>query len=272
MPMDPPVALTVAAHDPLGGAGLAADLPTFSVLGVHGVAVATAVTAQHLGSVDRVDEVPLGGIEAQLDGVVAEFTVAAMKTGLLGREEVVHTVADRVAEGALPPPVVDPVLVDGRGGVMFGPEVERAYRDRLIPAAAVVTPNLAEASLLIGRELSRVDDVVAAAEPLAALGAGLTVVTGGSGGGDTAVDVVVDRNAGVEIIEGVRVATRNVRGSGCTFAAAVAAALAHGSTPTRAVHSAKQFVHERLLDSAGWVLGGDDPGPISHRAGIGDAR
>ncbi|NIR37981.1 MAG: bifunctional hydroxymethylpyrimidine kinase/phosphomethylpyrimidine kinase, partial [Actinobacteria bacterium] len=83
-------------------------------------------------------------------------------------------VADRVAEGALPPPVVDPVLVDGRGGVMFGPEVERAYRDRLIPAAAVVTPNLAEASLLIGRELSRVDDVVAAAEPLAALGAGLT--------------------------------------------------------------------------------------------------
>lgn len=269
--MNPPVALTVAAHDPLGGAGLAADLPTFAMLGVHAVSVVTAVTAQRMGSVERVDEIPLVGIEGQLAGILAEFEVAAVKTGLIGRPDVVRAVADRVSDGALPAPVVDPVLLDGRGRLMFAPELEHAYREVLLPLAAVATPNLAEAGRLIGVELVDADDVVDAAGRVAALGAGVTVVTGGRGTGDTAVDVAIDRDGVVEVHEGVRVDTPNVRGTGCTFAAAVTAALARGSTPMRAVGVAKDFVRDRLVEGAGWVLGrGDHPGPVSHLIGPAD--
>lgn len=266
--MNPPVVLAVAAHDPLGGAGLAADLPTLSALGVHAVAVVTAVTAQRLGSVGRVDEVPLEGIEGQLAGILAEFEVAGVKTGLLGRVGVVRAVADLVGAGALPAPVVDPVLLDGRGRPMFAPEVERAYRDELLPVASVSTPNLAEASRLIGTELIDADDVVHAAPRLAGLGAGVTVVTGGRATGETAADVAIGRDGTVEVHEGVRIATRNVRGSGCTFAAAVVAGLANGLVPMQAVRAAKSFVTERLVDSADWDLGcPDDAGPLSHRMG-----
>ena len=263
--MRPPVALAVAAHDPLGGAGLAADLATFAALGVHGTCVVTAVTAQRLASVDRVVAADVDLVDAQLDGIVADLAPGALKTGLLGSAAVVDAVARRVADGLLPAPVVDPVLVDGRGQRFVDESVEQAYRERLFPVARVLTPNVAEAGLLVGRPLASVDDLIGAADELAALGAEHVVVTGGALGGDLAVDVAVAADGSVDLIAGTRFDTTNVRGSGCTFAAAVAARLAVGEGAPEAIQTAKEFVADRLRDSTPWSF--NAVGPISHRCG-----
>lgn len=261
--MPPPVVLTVAAHDPLGGAGVAADLTTFAALNVHGVVVVTAVTAQRLGSVDRVDATSIELVDAQLDGVISDLTPVAIKTGLLGSAAIVEAVARRIGDSALPAPVVDPILVDGRGRRLVDPTVEQAYRDDLFPVARVLTPNLDEASVLVGRPLTTVDEVVAAAPELAGLGATEVVVTGGRFGGREASDIVISADGGTAVLTAARVATDNVRGSGCTFAAAIAARLAAGDEPLDAIRAAKTFVVDRLADSASWSFG--PGGPVSHR-------
>lgn len=261
--MKPPVALAVAAHDPLGGAGLAADLATFAALGIHGVCAVTAVTAQRLTSVDRVVAVEADLVDAQLDGIIADLAPVGLKTGLLGSAAVVDSIAERIAAGTLPAPVVDPVLVDGRGRRFVDEAIERAYRERLFPVARVLTPNLAEAGLLVGRSLTTVDDLIAATDELAALGADHVVVTGGALGGDLAVDVVVAADGSVDLLAGTRLDTRNVRGSGCTFAAAVAARLTLGEGASDAIQFAKEFVADRLRASADWSFG--TGGPVSHR-------
>lgn len=262
MVADPPVALTIAAHDPLGGAGLAADLTTFAALGVHGAVAITAVTAQRFGSVDRVDPVPIDLLAEQLDGIIESLPIATLKVGLLGSAAVVKLVSERIVAGDLPRPVVDPVLVDGRGRRFVGGEIESAMRDHLFPVAAVVTPNLGEASLLAGRTVTTPDEVEAAAGGLAALGAGLVVVTGGAAPGAIAVDVAVDPAGAVSRLEGPWVQTPHVRGSGCTFAAALTAGLARGESASEAAQSAKRFVESRLRMSNWPSLGA--AGPVAH--------
>ncbi|MEM9465729.1 MAG: bifunctional hydroxymethylpyrimidine kinase/phosphomethylpyrimidine kinase [Actinomycetota bacterium] len=261
----PPVVLAIAAHDPLGGAGLAADLTTFAALGVHGTVAVTAVTAQHLDHVDRVEPVPTDLVAAQIDAIVESFPIAAVKTGLLGSAAIVDLVADRVASGALPAPVVDPVLVDGRGNRFVGSDIERAYRERLFPSAAMLTPNLGEAAVLAGRPLDGADAVSSVAAELAGLGAGSVVVTGGDDPDALAVDVVVDRAGALTRLTGRWVDTPHVRGSGCTFAAATAAGLAAGRDPVDAAREAKAFVAARL-EASTWP-GLDSVGPVSHRFG-----
>ena len=258
----PPVVLAIAAHDPLGGAGLAADLTTFAARGVHGTVAVTAVTAQHLRSVDRVEPMDAGLVADQIDAIADTFEIAAVKTGLLGSAAVVELVADRIERGLLPAPVVDPVLVDGRGKRFVADEIERAYRERLLPTAAVVTPNLGEASLLAGRALASVVEVDAVAAELGALGAEAVVVTGGSDRGEQAIDVVVHADGEIEHLESEWVDTPHVRGSGCTFAAAITAGLAHGFDDTHAIREAKSFVTQRLRASTWGDLRG--AGPVSH--------
>jgi hydroxymethylpyrimidine/phosphomethylpyrimidine kinase len=248
----PPVVLTIAAHDPLGGAGIAADLTTFAALGVHGMVAVTAVTAQRFGSVDRVAPTPADLLAAQIDGIIDSAAVAALKVGLLFDPAQVGVVAERVADGRLPAPVVDPVMVDGRGDRFVAKETEAAARESLFPLAAVVTPNRAEAELLGGSSAA-----------LAALGARLVVVTGG---GAAATDLLVwPDGSGTELV-GEWIETTNVRGSGCTFAAAMAAAMAHGAGLEAGARRAKAFVAERLREGADWKIGpADSAGPVSHR-------
>ncbi len=262
MAANPSVALTISAHDPLGGAGLAADLTTFAALGVHGTVAVTAVTAQRFGSVDRVEPTSLELLEAQLDGIVASLPIAAVKIGLLGSAEAVTLVADRVAAGQLPAPVVDPVLIDGRGKRLVGSDIEAAMRDRLFPLAAVLTPNLGEVAVLTGTDVVSPEDVKAAAEPLMRLGAGLVIATGGAAPGALAVDVAVTADGAVSLVEGPWIDTPHVRGSGCTFAAATAARIALGDEPLEAVAHAKRFVSGRLTASRWRGLGG--AGPVAH--------
>jgi hydroxymethylpyrimidine/phosphomethylpyrimidine kinase len=257
-----PVALTIAGHDPLGGAGLAADLATFAALGVHATLAVTALTVQHLDHLDRVDPVDPAMIASQITGICDSFSVAAVKAGMLGSVPVVALIAERVAAGVLPAPVVDPVLVDGRGNRLASSELETAYRELLFPLTAVLTPNLAELSVLVGQPVVSIDQVEGIAERIVDLGAQATVVTGGADRSEHAVDVVVYADGSCQRLEGVWVDTDHVRGSGCTLAAAITAGLAKGQTIGEAVTEAKAFVGQRLAASRWGELPG--AGPVAH--------
>jgi len=262
--MTPPTALAISAHDPLGGAGAIADITTFAAFGVHGLQAVTAITVQHFDSVDEVQPVDPGFVSRQLEAILAEVRPAAVKTGLLGSAEVISDVARRVAEGSMPAPVVDPVMVDGRGNRFVSDVVEDAYRQDLFPLAKVITPNLGEASILTRRKLTTLADVLDAAGDLAGLGAELVVVTAGAIDGEEAIDVVVRSDGSSSLIRSQRSKTVNVRGSGCTFAAAITAALARGVGPLDAIHEAKRFVSAQISESAHWDMAGANSGPVSH--------
>lgn len=260
----PPVLLTIAASDPLGGAGVQADLATFAALGVHGASALTAVTAQSLTAATASDPVAAGLVAGQIDAAVDHLGVAGVKTGLLRRREIVELVAERIEHRRLPAPVVDPVMVDGRGRRFVSDDVEDAYRHRLFPLARVITPNRGEAELLAGTSLPTAEAVMDCAQTFRDLGAQAVVVTGG-GFDDGPDDVVITASVDAWIVRGSRIETDNVRGSGCTFSAALAANLALGRDLPTAVTAAGRFVRNALGASAGWIL--DGPGPVSHAQG-----
>lgn len=260
--MNPPVALTIAGSDSGGGAGIQADLRAFAALGVFGTSVVTAVTAQNTVGVTDVHVIPAATVDAQLAAVLDDLPVAAVKTGMLATAELVALVADRAAAGALPNLVVDPVLVSTTGHRLLEDDAVATYRERLLPHAAVVTPNLIEAGVLVDRELRTPDDVRRAASEIAAFGAGVVVVKGGHGAGERAVDVVVMGDETIEL-DVARVATANDHGTGCTFAAATAAGLASGIGVLDALHQAKRYVTACIAGGAHWDLGSGH-GPLDH--------
>lgn len=260
----PPVALTIAGSDSGGGAGIQTDLLTFAAHGVHGTSAITALTAQNTVGVDAVHVPPVGFLEAQLDAVLSDLRVSAVKTGMLAQEDVIRLVADKAARGRLPNLVVDPVLVSSTGARLLDAGAERAYLDDLFPQALVVTPNTREAAALLGHDVVTVEDAVAAAYELGRFGPWWVVVKGGHlDGGDDAVDVVVEVMTGeVTELRKPRVATRNDHGTGCTFAAATTALLARGTPVLDALKAAKDFVHDGLVAAADWELGAGH-GPVS---------
>lgn len=257
-PHDPPVVLSVAGTDSGGAAGLAADLATLAALGAHGACVVTAVTAQDTTGVHAVHPVPPEVVAAQLAAVLDDLPVAAVKTGMLGSPVVVELLAHRLDGG--PPVVVDPVLVATSGAVLGDAGVVAAYRDCLLPVAAVTTPNAAEARALLGEDLPAPE----AAEALARLGC--TVVL--TGGPDLrrpshAVDWVARPRRRPVALPHPVVATDNDHGTGCTHSAALAAALAAGADPLEAARAAAAFTTRQLAASARWTLG-RGRGPVAH--------
>jgi hydroxymethylpyrimidine/phosphomethylpyrimidine kinase len=258
----PPVALTIAGSDSGGGAGIQADLVTFAALGVHGASVISALTAQNTVGVDAVHVPPVDFLRQQLDTVLADLPVAAVKTGMLATEEIVRTVADQADAGRLPNLVVDPVLVSSTGARLLDPGAESAYVESLFPHALVITPNRREVAALLDRQVVTVDDAVEAAGELGKYGPRWVVVKGGHVESDDATDVVVETATGaVELLTLPRVATQNDHGTGCTFAAATAACLARGAAVLEALRAAKDFVHAGLMASANWHLG-QGHGPV----------
>ncbi|HEV2070158.1 MAG TPA: bifunctional hydroxymethylpyrimidine kinase/phosphomethylpyrimidine kinase, partial [Acidimicrobiales bacterium] len=257
----PPVALVVAGSDSGGGAGVQADLKTFAAFGVFATTAITALTAQNTRGVASVHVTPPEFVVAQIDAVLADFSVRVTKTGMLATAEIVELVAARAATGALPALVVDPVMVASSGDRLLEPEAERAYVELLFPHAAVVTPNLREAAILVGRPLETVADMGGAARELGETGAGVVVIKGGHLEGD-AVDVAWDGEQ-LHELPSPRVVTRNNHGTGCSLASAVAAGLALGHGPLEALEEAKRYVHRGLEAAAGWHLGGGR-GPIEH--------
>jgi hydroxymethylpyrimidine/phosphomethylpyrimidine kinase len=259
----PAVGLTIAGSDSGGGAGIQADLVTFAALGVHGTSVISALTAQNTVEVDAVHVPPVEFLLAQLDTVLADLPVAAVKTGMLASEAVVRAVAAQAEAGRLPNLVVDPVLVSSTGVRLLDEGAERAYLEALFPHALVVTPNRREVTTLLGRDVRTADDAAEAAAELGGYGPEWVVVKGGHvPDEDEAVDVVVESaTGGVEVLWQPRVATHNDHGTGCTFAAATAARLAQGASVPEALRAAKAFVHAGLVSSANWHLGAGH-GPV----------
>jgi hydroxymethylpyrimidine/phosphomethylpyrimidine kinase len=253
----PPVAMTIAGSDSGGGAGLQADLKAFAALGVFGTCAITAVTAQNSHEVRGVLPVPAQFVVAQVETVLADLPVAAVKTGMLGTVEVVRAVAALAGAGRLPHLVVDPVMLASSGSSLLEPAAEQAYVELLLPVAQVLTPNLLEAQRLLGAEITTLAQQREAARALGALGPQVVVVKGGHAvrdAGDEAVDVVWDGARHTEL-RGPRVDTVNDHGTGCTFAASLTASLARGEALADAVHSAKAYVARALTGGAAWRLG-----------------
>ncbi len=263
--MTPAVALTIAGSDSGGGAGAQADLKAFAALGVYGTSALTALTAQNTRGVSGVLPVPGAFVVAQVEAVLADLDVRAVKTGMLGTAEVVEAVAGLAAAGRLPCLVVDPVMVASSGDRLLEAAAERAYVARLLPHAAVLTPNLAEAQALLGTAITSLDEQRAAARALGDLGPRVVVVKGGHavrGTEQVAVDVVWDGTS-LRELSAPRVDTPNTHGTGCTFAAAVTAGLALGRPVLPAVEAAKDYVTRALAGGAAWRLGGGH-GPLDH--------
>jgi hydroxymethylpyrimidine/phosphomethylpyrimidine kinase len=259
-----PVALTIAGSDSSGGAGIQADLKTFSAFGVYGASVITALTAQNTRGVTAVEAVTPGFVVAQIDAVLGDIEVDAVKTGMLATAEIVQAVAARLgAAQRRPPLVVDPVMVATSGDVLLAPEAVAAVRRTLVPLAALLTPNLPEAARLLDTGEARSEaEIVAQAEALHALGCGAVLIKGGHSAGETVVDILCDP-AGVERFERPRIATPHTHGTGCTLSAAIAALLAQGAELRHAVGRAKAFVWQGL--EHGRSLGvGQGRGPLDH--------
>jgi hydroxymethylpyrimidine/phosphomethylpyrimidine kinase len=260
----PLTVLTIAGSDASGGAGVQADLRTFAAHRVHGATAITALTAQNTVGVQGVHPVPASFVEQQVRSVVDDLDVAAVKTGMLASAEIVEAVADLAGAGVLANLVVDPVMVSSTGARLLDEGAEVAYRHALIPHARVLTPNRSEAGVLVGRSLRCIDDVIEAAQELADGGPDLVVITGGdpTGREHEAVDVVVS-GGHVQRHRAERIDTVNDHGTGCSFASAIAARLAHGDEPSIAVDHARAFVRRGLATAAHWRLGAGH-GPIDH--------
>jgi hydroxymethylpyrimidine/phosphomethylpyrimidine kinase len=266
------VALTIAGSDSGGGAGIQADLHTFAAHGLHGASAVTAITAQNTRGVFAWAPVDPALVAAQIDAVASDMRIAAAKTGMLATVEGIEAVAGAVRRHAIAPLVVDPVMVSRSGDRLLAPSAERAYAELLFPLAAVITPNLLEAEVLLGRPVRDVEAMRAAARDLQAVGPRCVLVKGG-GSGDPAValDVFFD---GAQLFELAvpRVDTPNTHGTGCTLSAAITSRLALGDGIAAAVREAKAYLTEALRRSYSVGEGRGCPRPheaVAPRAPIG---
>jgi hydroxymethylpyrimidine/phosphomethylpyrimidine kinase len=263
-----PRALTIAGSDSGGGAGIQADLKTFSALGVFGMTAITAVTVQNTKGVVRYEELSPSLVAEQITAVASDIGVDAAKTGMLASAAIVEAVADAVEETALPNVVVDPVFVSKHGHPLLADDAVDALRARILPLATLVTPNLAEASGLAGFEVESREDMRRAASAILELGPGAVLVKGGHLEGERATDLFDDGET-EEWIGAERIETPHTHGTGCTLSAAVAASLAKGATLLEAVRAGKAFVTEAIRHALDL---GEGIGPVDQLWSTGPPR
>jgi len=258
------IALTIAGSDSGGGAGIQADLKTFSRFQVFGTSVITAVTAQNTHGVMAWEAMSPHMIRAQLDAVTEDLPPEGVKTGMLGDAAAVNAVVDGlIARRLTARLVVDPVMVATSGDPLLTESAVVTVRDRLVPIARLVTPNLPEAEVLVGWPIRTHDDMMRAAETLVhTLGASAALVKGGHLDGPVVTDILYDGREAVTF-DRPRVPSVHTHGTGCTLSAAIAAQLAHGETLTAAVKTAIEYVH-RAIETAPQLGGGH--GPLNHFA------
>jgi hydroxymethylpyrimidine/phosphomethylpyrimidine kinase len=254
----PPRVLAIAGSDSGGGAGIQADLKTMLALGVHGMTAICAVTAQNSLGVQGYWELPPEAVRAQIDSVLGDIGAQAIKTGMLASAELVATVCDVLADVAAPV-VVDPVAISKHGDSLLSAGAMEMIRDRLLPLATVVTPNLLEAELLTGRKIAGPAEMLDAAKMINAMGPQWVLVKGGHLPGRP-VDLLYG-GAEVTRFPAERIATEHTHGTGCTYASAIASRLALGDEVPAAVKAAKDYVTGAI--SAGFPLGAGI-GPVDH--------
>jgi hydroxymethylpyrimidine/phosphomethylpyrimidine kinase len=258
MSTPPPRVLAVAGSDSGGGAGIQADLKTMLALGVHGMTVICAVTAQNSVGVQGYWELPPEAVRAQLESVLSDIGVQAVKTGMLASPVLVATVADALAEVAAPV-VIDPVAVSKHGDSLLSAGTLEAVIERLLPLATVVTPNLLEAELLTGMSIGDEAQMLAAGRAILAMGPQWVLMKGGHLPGRP-VDLLVSSQDVIRF-PGERIASAHTHGTGCTLASAVASRLAFGDDVPTAAKAAKDYVTGAIM--AGFPLG-SGIGPVDH--------
>jgi hydroxymethylpyrimidine/phosphomethylpyrimidine kinase len=258
MNVTPPRVLAIAGSDSGGGAGIQADLKTMLALGVHGMTVVCAVTAQNSVGVQGYWELPPEAVRAQLDSVLGDIGAQAIKTGMLASAEIVLTVADRLS-AVDAPVVIDPVAVSKHGDSLLSPGALEALKSDLLPLATVVTPNLLEAELLTGMTITDEQAMLAAARQIASRGPRWVLVKGGHLPGSP-VDLLFG-DGHVIRFPGPRIASRHTHGTGCTLASAIASHLALGADVPAAVESAKEYITGAI--DGGFALGAGI-GPVDH--------
>jgi hydroxymethylpyrimidine/phosphomethylpyrimidine kinase len=258
-----PVALTIAGSDSGGGAGIQADLKTFSALGVYGASVITALTAQNTRGVSGIHDVPSNFVTAQMDAVYSDLKVAATKIGMLSVPTTIEAVAAGLERHKVENVVLDPVMVSASGDPLLKPEAVDTLKRALIPLALLVTPNLGEAAVLTGKPLAHDEaEMCRQGEAILALGARAVLVKGGHAKGEEVVDILIDRD-GIRRYVARRIDTRNTHGTGCTLSAAIAAGLAHGKPLGEAVAAAKDYV-TKAIAASGALKVGHGYGPVHH--------
>jgi hydroxymethylpyrimidine/phosphomethylpyrimidine kinase len=257
-----PVALTIAGSDSGGGAGIQADLKTFQRFGVYGTSALTLVTAQNTIGVRRVELLSAELVAQQIAAVAEDFDLRAAKTGALGCTGIIEAVAAAVEEHALPKPVVDPVMISKHGDPLLDAAAVEVLKARLFPKASLVTPNLHEATALLGRAVGSEQEMRDAARSVCDLGAAAALVKGGHLPGEEAVDLFYDGSDFVRLAA-PRIETPHTHGTGCTYSAAIAALLARGEELTDAIREAKDFISRAIARAPGL---GHGQGPVDHSA------
>lgn len=258
----PAKAMTIAGSDSGAGAGIQADLKTFFALGVYGTSVVTAVTAQNTVEVAAIAEVPEEVVIAQIDTVAEDIGADAVKTGMLVNRSIIQNVADRLEAWGIPFLVVDPVMISKSGAPLLQDDAIAALTSELLPKAAIVTPNIHEAQILSGLQITRIEDMYEAARAIHSLGPRIVVIKGGHLP-DQATDLAYDGRDFIPV-EGDRIETRNTHGTGCTFSAAITALLARGEDEIDAIRMAKRYVTTALKKS--YIIGSGHS-PVNHDVG-----
>jgi hydroxymethylpyrimidine/phosphomethylpyrimidine kinase len=261
--MKTPIALTIAGSDSGGGAGIQADLKTFSALGVYGASVIAALTAQNTKGVSGIFDVSPEFVRAQMDAVYSDLAVGATKIGMLARAEVIGAVAEGLAQHKANNIVLDPVMAATSGDLLLKLDAIETLKKKLIPLALIVTPNLAEAAALSGEAVARNEEAMTRqGEAILKFGAKSVLVKGGHFEGAQATDLLIDKD-GVRRFAARRIDSKNTHGTGCTLSSAIAAGLALGMPLVGAVALAKKYVSEAIKASNGLSIGAGR-GPVHH--------
>jgi hydroxymethylpyrimidine/phosphomethylpyrimidine kinase len=257
-------ALTIAGSDSGGGAGIQADLKTFTVLGVYGMSAVTALTAQNTRGIVGIHAAPASFVRKQIDAVLGDIGVDAIKTGMLVNTEIICAVVGALRDYAVQNLVVDPVMVAGTGAALLEPEAREALVRDLVPLASLVTPNVSEAETMTSAPIKSVSDMHRAAAVLIERGARACLIKGGHLGGDQAIDVLHDGKRTHELLA-PRLSVRHTHGTGCQLSAAITANLARGRSLVDAVTAAKRFITTAIAHGLAIGKGTGPANPLAWR-------
>jgi hydroxymethylpyrimidine/phosphomethylpyrimidine kinase len=258
-----PIAVTIAGSDSGGGAGIQADLKTFSALGVYGASIVTALTAQNTRGVTAIHDAPAEFIAAQIDAVFSDLRVDAVKIGMVSQRAAIETIAEGLDRWQQRTVVLDPVMIAASGDRLLAADAIDTLKRLLIPRARVITPNLPEAAALLDAPVAEGElQMREQGERLLALGSPAVLIKGGHGSGAESVDLLIEA-ASVTRLAADRIATRNTHGTGCTLSSAIAAGLAKGLELAQAVRSAKSYLTAALA-ATDQIKVGSGHGPVHH--------
>ncbi len=256
--------LTIAGSDSGGGAGIQADLKTIAANGCYGMSVITALTAQNTLGVTGIHAVPVDFVAAQMEAVLSDIGVDAVKIGMLFSPELIRAVAEKLRQFNIRTIVLDPVMVAQSGDKLLQDEAVEALKEHLIPLAELITPNLPETSVLLGREIFTTSDIEGAAIELAAMGCANVLIKGGHlEGGDSDDCLYLGAERRIVTLPGKRVVTNNNHGTGCTLSSAIASFIARGASVEDAVRQAKEYITGAIHAGADYAIG-HGHGPVHH--------